>query len=383
MSADDTIVEQIDIESGTLVGWLNPLTKPLRHKLGLVGLVFLALLPLGLRPITALTVAGAFYFAMFAMSWDVVSGYTGQISFGHSVFFTVGGYTSALLNIELGVQPLLAIPVGVVLATVAGLIIGVPTLRLRGPYFSLVTLIAPLILLRLAIVYSDVLGGTQGIGDPDKLLGLSSSDAVLTYYIAFGLFVVILAVLLAITRSDAGRVFTAIRESEDAVSSAGLNPAKFKIFAFLLSSAVGGLAGAMFVHSPVGNATPDPLLILDVNIGIIIASIIGGMGTIVGAAIGGLVFKLAQNVLEDVELVVPLLDVSIGEINVALFALLTIVLIYLLPGGLLRGAVLGGRSILSRTGRDVATDGGQPAANPVRQTIATYRESLGGDDDER
>jgi branched-chain amino acid transport system permease protein len=386
MSGNDDVIEQISVESGTLSDWLNPLTKPLRHKLGLVGLLGLAILPVLLTPLQALQIAGAYFFAMFVMSWDVVSGYTGQISFGHGVFFAVGGYASALLNIRMGIDPLLAIPVGVVAAALAGLIIGVPALRLRGPYLSLVTLIVPLIVAQIFNVYSNVFGGTQGLVSPppDRLLGLGSGAPLMTYYVAFALFVVILAVLLAVTRSDAGKVFTAIRESEDAVSSAGLNPAKFKIFAFVLSAAIGGLAGAAFVHT-VGEPTPNALLDLFVSIEIIIAAILGGMGTIVGAAIGGLFFAVFRGVLADLTFQIPVVNATIAEVDLVLFAVLSLLVIYLLPGGLLRGVVLAGQRIVGSPGgteEDVAADGGA-RASPLQQVRDTWADVLGGDDDER
>jgi len=332
------------IDHPPLVEWLDPRRKPPRHKLGLIGLGFLAVLPTLLTPLQALTVASAYFMAMFAMSWDAVSGYTGQISLGHGVFFTAGGYTSTLLNLEFGVDPLLTIPIGVLAAVLAGLLIGIPTLRLRGPYFALVTLIAPLILLRIFVVYSDVLGGTTGLTRPDQLFGLQAGDAIVTYYVAFGLFVVVLVALLAVTRSDAGAVFTAIRQSEEAVSSAGLNPAKFKIFAFTLSAAVGGLAGAAFVHLPIGSPTPSSLLTLFVNVEIIIAAMIGGVGTIVGAAIGGMLLVLLREILSNLAVTVPVLGVSLAEIDTIAFAIVTIGIVYYYPDGLLRSTItLGGR----------------------------------------
>jgi len=332
------------IDHPALIEWLDPRTKPPRHKLGLIGLGFLAVLPTLLTPLQALTVASAYFMAMFAMSWDAVSGYTGQISLGHGVFFTAGGYTSTLLNLEFGFDPLVTIPFGVLAAVLAGLLIGIPTLRLRGPYFALVTLIAPLILLRIFVVYSDVLGGTTGLTRPDQLFGLEASDAIVTYYVAFGLFVVVLGALLAVTRSDAGAVFTAIRQSEEAVSSAGLNPAKFKIFAFTLSAAVGGLAGAAFVHLPIGSPTPSSLLTLFVNVEIIIAAMIGGVGTIVGAAIGGMLLVLLREILSNLAVTVPVLGVSLAEIDTIAFAIVTIGIVYYYPDGLLRSTItLGGR----------------------------------------
>jgi branched-chain amino acid transport system permease protein len=391
MSSDNDVLEEISVESNTLADWLNPIKKPLRHKLGIIGLIGLAALPALLTPLQALQLAGAYFFAMFVMSWDVVSGYTGEISFGHAMFFAVGGYTSALLNLEMGLDPLLTIPVGVVAAAVFGAIIGIPALRLRGPYLSLVTLIVPLILAQIFNVYSSVFGGTQGLVSPppDRLLNLGTGAPILTYYVSFGLFVLILAVLLAVTRSDAGRVFTAIRESEDAVSSAGLNPAKFKIFAFVLSAAVGGLAGAAFVHT-VGEATPAALLDLFVSIEIIIAAILGGMGTIVGAAIGGLFFAVFSGLLGEMAFQIPLLNATIAELELVLFAVITLVLIYVLPGGLLRGGMIVGRYVLNAVGRggggsggeDVAADGGT-RVSPLGQVRDKWAEVLGGDDDER
>lgn len=374
--------QQIDADKGDFVEWLNPLKKPLRHKLGLLCLLVLAVLPVVLTRSEAQTFAFAFFFAMFAMSWDAVSGYTGQISFGHSVFFAVGGYSSALLNLEMGIDPLMAIPVGVIMAAVFGLVIGVPALRLRGPYLSLVTLIAPLILLQVFVVYGDMLGGNTGLDNPDSLFGLGFTDVVPLYYLAFGLFLFVLMILLAVTRSDAGRIFTAIRESEDAVNSAGLNPAKFKIFAFVLSAALGGLAGAVYVHTPLTTPTPDALLAMFLNIEIIIAVIIGGMGSIVGAAAGGIFFVLARYFLEQLNFTVPVLGTPITEVNLLLFALVSLLLVYILPGGLLRGAILGGRSILARTGEkeDVATDGGE-MVNPIAQVLDSYRDFFGGDDE--
>lgn len=390
---------------------------PLRHRLGLLGLLFMALLPVGnlvgissvtvvggltiplsVGPLTLLKLAGALYFGMFAMSWDTVSGYTGQISFGHGLFFGIGGYTSALLNLGYGVDPVLAVPVGVLLAAVAGVIVGVPALRLQGPYLSLVTLVAPLILLQLFIFKSEIFGGELGLSSPDNIFGFGLQDAVAVYYVAFGLFVAILAVLLAVTRSDAGMVLTGIREDEDAIAASGINPAKFKTFAFVLSAAVGGLAGAMLVHTPVGNPQPSQLLSTTVNIEVIIAAILGGMGTIVGAAVGGVFLVLFRDVLSNEllvpivqfdpanfafrigqfnvsEVVVPVLDARVGDLSFLIFAVVTLVLLFVLPGGIVRWAIALGRRaharMRARRGDEVAADGGRDTDEALRESAPT------------
>jgi branched-chain amino acid transport system permease protein len=362
--------------------FFDPRSLPLRHQLGVLGLVGLAVLPVFLGPLSALTMTSAMFFGMFAMSWDAVSGYTGQISFGHGVFFTVGAYTTTLLNLGFGVPPLLSIPIGVILAAATGVLIGVPALRLRGPYLSLVTLVAPLILLQIFIFRSDIFGGELGLTQPASLLGFAPYA---NYYLAFGLFLFVLAVLLAVTRSNAGAVFTAIREDEDAVAAAGLNPAKFKIFAFVLSAAIGGLAGAVFVHTPQGSPRPTVLLSIVVNIEVIIAAILGGMGSIVGAAIGGMFFYLLREWLSDITWVVPGINTPVSEIDFLIFSIITLILLFVLPGGFLRAGITLGRRVLQRSpiGRDPDTvsDGGQ---TPVEQTLQRYREMyndwFGGDE---
>ncbi|MCO8245673.1 MULTISPECIES: branched-chain amino acid ABC transporter permease [unclassified Haladaptatus] len=365
-----------------------------RYKLGLLALVLLALSPFWLRLLlgegqgllAVITLTTALFFAMFAMSWDAVSGYTGQISFGHALFFTVGGYGSALLNLELGVPPIAAVLLGTLLAAVAGILIGVPALRLEGPYLSLVTLVAPLILLQLFIVFSGVFGGELGLPSPDPLVSVSgfTGQTMADFYVALIVFVFILAVLLAVTRSDAGSVFTAIREDEQTVAAAGINPAKFKIFAFVLSAAVGGLAGAVFVHT-VGKPQPSQLLVMSVSVEVIIASIVGGMGTITGAAIGGLFFSLFREWLSGVSTVVPLLNVQVASLDLLLFSLITLCLLFFLPGGVLRWGIERARNVVGDEPNPVA-DGGQ---TPFERTLDAYRDaldtfgSLGGEDRER
>ncbi|WP_433632515.1 branched-chain amino acid ABC transporter permease [Halomicrococcus sp. NG-SE-24] len=367
------MTDDVTTERTTYRDLLDPSSLALRHRLGVVGLLGLGVLPFGVEPLTVLKLTGALYFAIFAMSWDVVSGYTGQISFGHGLFFGVGGYASALLNLEWGVDPVLAVLCGTVAAAVAGVVIGVPALRLEGPYLSLVTLIAPLILLRVFIVFSGTFGGELGLSSPENLLAFESFRTAITanYYLAFGLFAFVLLLLLAVTRSDAGSVFTAIREDEDAVASVGLNPARFKIFAFVLSAAVGGLAGAAFVHTPVGNPQPSQLLVLTVSIEVIVASVLGGMGTIVGAAVGGLFYFLLRDYLGQITWTVPVLDVPLSELDLFLFALVTLALLFFLPRGIVPWAVRSGRRLVSGGDRTVP-DGGTA---PLERTPVARRET--------
>ncbi|WP_255193230.1 branched-chain amino acid ABC transporter permease [Natronobeatus ordinarius] len=350
----------------TTLGERFAASTALRYKLGVLGIGALAAFPLVVAntPIPLIwirTLTVAFFFGIFAMSWDVLSGYTGQISFGHALFFAIGGYTSTLLNLEFGITPALSITVGVVLSVLVGLLIGVPALRLSGPYLGLVTLVAPLILLQIFTMYSDTFGGELGLRSPQQLLRFDDYVVELTanYYFALVVFLAVLAVLWVITRSDTGKVFTAIREDEEAVAAAGLNTTKFKIFAFALSAAVGGFGGAVFVHSSVGSTTPGVLLDIHVSIEVVIATILGGMGTIVGAAIGGILLVVLQDFLDGISFALPLLGVEISAMSFAIFGTIALAMIFYMPRGLLPASIDAGRRALDRRRADRAvTDGG-------------------------
>jgi branched-chain amino acid transport system permease protein len=346
-------------------------------KLGLVGILLLAVMPvlrgygfMGIvvnsQLLTNLT--GAMFFAVFAMSWDVQSGYTGEISFGHGLFFGVGGYGSAILNQQLGLDPMITIPLGAIAAAFAGLLIGFPSLRLQGPYFSLITLVTPLILFSLFKFVPDITGGATGLF-ADAL----TTNAVSGYILALGLFLLTLGLFLAITRSDAGIVLTAIREDELAVEAAGLNPAKFKLFAFIVSGIIGGLAGALYVHTFAGGfASASDLLLLVVSIEVIVASILGGIGTIVGAAFGGLFLFLFRIYLNQVPLTVPVIDVPIGELSLLLFFGVTLIFLFYIPEGVVPRVLASAKRRAATEREDgeggpgggedpeVAADGGRP-----------------------
>lgn len=299
------------------------------HQLGGLSLVALAVFPLVLSDILMLKFAGAMFFAVFAMSWDFVSGYTGYISFGHAVFFGAAGYGSAILNAQLGMDPLITIPIGILCAIIVGILIGVPTLRIEGPYLSLVTLVAPLLLLQIFIYYREYTGGQRGLFGVETIW----FDPMTNYYVAFVVLLAALAISLAFTRSNVGTIMKAISGDEEIVSASGLNPAKYKIFAFVMSAGIGGFAGAIFTHTAVGSATPSLLLGLLVSANVIIATVLGGMGTITGSALGGFAFFLAREFLRNIEETVPIIGWEFNQLYLILLFFLAMVVIIYLPNG--------------------------------------------------
>ena len=290
-------------------------------------LAFLAIIPffVGFTTLFALTVA--LFFGVYTMTWDF-SSLTGEISFGHSAFFGAGAYTTAVLNLELGLSPTISIPMGVLVAVLIGVFIGAPSLRLKGPYFSLVTLIVPLLMITIIQLESRTLGGEAGLHGMENLVtGLEPN-----YYLALSLFAGTLVLFYAIKRSDVGTVLTAIAEDEVVVQMSGINTVKYKLYAFLLSGAVGGLAGALFTHNMVGTAAPSTTIALSVNIIVLTAGIIGGIGTIFGPGLGGILYYMFRNTLSGSQSTI--LGVEVSDYSLIIFFSIAILIMYIAPEGL-------------------------------------------------
>ena len=384
----------------------------LRHRLGIYGIVLLALLPTVMRPSELNQFIIVIYLMMFAISWDVVSGYTGQLSFGHAFFFALGGYgTSVITNqhlFRMFDQATLGAPatIGIILigilggtlaAAIGGVLIGVPALRLEGPYLSLVTLIAPLLLYQTFIIFAepsalapDGLGGTGGLTEGAvNFVGIGGKAAVTVenawveaigrYYISFITLLIVLAVAYAVTRSAAGSVFTAIREDEAAVRSVGLNPAKFKIFAFVLSAAIGGFAAAVWMHTG-PNAFPNTESVfgsgrIDRSIDVIVIAIIGGMGTVVGSIVGAILLSVTEAVVKSLSwLVIPGIGISVADTEPLPTFLLGMFVLVFLPRGVVPALTrFGRRRLARRRGEEPPDVQGRSASE---STLAKYREEI-------
>lgn len=333
----------------TIISAVSP-----RHYIGLLVALLLLAAPMYLGTLTLLNMMSAFYFIMFVISWDFVSGYTDQVSFGHTFFFAVGGYTSVILNLEMGLPPVVGVTIAILVTSVAGVLFALPALRIEGHTLALFTLMPPLILSQLFIMFSGIFGGTRGLPTPDLLLqmGNFAQTALWNYYLALVVLFVIFAVAFIITRSDTGRIFKAIREDKDAVSASGLDPSKFKIFAMVFSAALAGLAGAMFAHSPVGSATPGQLLQLSIIIDILLAAILGGVGTIVGPAVGGFLFWWARQITGNIDWSIPVLELPFSRVDLMVFYIITLGILLYVPRGIFPVLMDNGRAVWVRiTGR--------------------------------
>jgi branched-chain amino acid transport system permease protein len=239
--------------------------------------LFLLLLPLfSSDPYLLRILIQASIFAILAASWDLLSGFTGQVNFGHALFFGVGAYTAALLNLHFHIPPWGSIPVGALAAVFAGLVIGIPCLRLKGTYLALTTLAFPIILMGIVFTLPGITGGELGISGISRLSDSRMGD----YYITVVLMLGLTTLMWKITDSNTGIIFHAIREDELAVRASGINTTRYKLLAFSLSGFFAGLSGGLYAHF-MRIAGPSTLEV-SLSFTVVIWAVFGGIVTIYG-----------------------------------------------------------------------------------------------------
>jgi len=259
-------------------------------------------------------------FAIFAASWDLLAGYTGQVNFGHALFFGAGAYTSGLLSFKLGITPWATIWAGAAVAALFGFGVGYLCLRLRGSYLSLATLAFPLIVLGLLFAFPDFSGGELGISGLRRLAATPSAN----YYVAAISMLAIVFGLWAIADSKFGIVLHAIRDDEIAARASGINTLRYKLAVFSICAAAAGFAGALFAHY-LRVAGPSTLEVA-LSFQVVIWGIFGGVATIYGPVAA-------------VFLLYPLTEWlgsfrSFGELRLLIFALIVLLVLLFMPRGL-------------------------------------------------
>lgn len=240
------------------------------------------LLPLFVSSGTLRIIIFANFLAIFAMSWDFISGRTGYISFGHPFLIGIGAYTTAILSYRFEVPVSLSIPIAVLFTMVGGTLFFLPALRVRGTYFALVTLAFMELMYQLVqVIRPDITGGTRGISGIQTL----TRGAVNNFYLSFVLMLAIAIGLWLLSRSRLGTALSAIGMNENSVRGSGLSTTKLKLFAFMVSAFVAGVGGAFYVHY-LGSIAPRALFDINFLFTIIVAALIGGASTIIGPLIG-------------------------------------------------------------------------------------------------
>ena len=281
----------------------------------------MSLLPLFISPGTLRIFIFANFLAMFAMSWDILSGRTGYISFGHPFLIGIAGYTTAMLTYHLNWPLYITIPTAVVTTMIGGTLFFLPALRIRGTYFALVTLaFMELMYHSMQVVQPKLTGGTRGLSGLPTLV----SGAVPNYYLSFLVMFAIGVGLWLLIRTRLGIALSAIRMDEDAVRSSGLNTTRLKLFAFMVSAMVAGIAGALYTHY-LGSISPRGIFEINFLFTILVAALLGGAGSIIGPIIGAyfLTFLL--------ELLRPYIP---GAGRYLIYGVIALVLYYYVPKGL-------------------------------------------------
>lgn len=266
---------------------------------GLV-LVALVLLPSLVTPYVRNTLTEALIFAIFAMSLDLLLGYTGLISFGHAAFFGVGAYAAGIAGTRWGPNLFFTFPVALAASAAAALLIGPLAIRGRGVYFLMLTLAFAQMVHAIAYKWTWLTGGTNGLaGVPRPALPLPGTPAVTLggdlpfAYFVLATFLLTLFLLWRITRSPFGRTLIGLRENEARMRGLGYPTARYKLAAFVLAGVFGGLAGALYV-SYSGFISPGEVY-WTMSGTVLVMVIVGGAGTLVGPALGAVLVLLLQN----------------------------------------------------------------------------------------
>jgi branched-chain amino acid transport system permease protein len=262
--------------------------------------VLASLLPFWVNVYILGLLTAAYYSGVFAMAWDLLFGFANEVNFGPTFLIGTGAYTAGILD-NLYQPPIwLCVIAGTLAAVIiGGVVLALPALRVRGPYFGLTTLVAVLMLQNFIVVDAHLTGGENGLTVPDVI---SISDTV-NYEIALWFMAVSGVILFSLSRSPVGLILQASGQDAVQAGALGFNVTKHKLTAFIISAFFSGLAGALLVFY-VGSASVSTVVDITVGVQIIIAAVLGGRRTILGAALGA-IFLVAMS-----EALRPLGDLS-------------------------------------------------------------------------
>jgi branched-chain amino acid transport system permease protein len=301
----------------------------LTRQRGAVALVSLALLlypvvrPYDIYPQTVMLLA--FLLAIQAVSWNIISGYAGYISLGHSVFLGLGGYAAAIVATRTGINPLVLAPLGAVVVTVIAVLVGAIVLRRRSHAFVIITIALLLSTQAVFTNWKSLTGGSDGL--TLSLPTWSNDIQALPFYY---LFLVVLGVTVAfsaqIRRRKFGTGLIAIREDEGKAAAIGVNAARYKIIAFGCSAFFVGLAGGVYAYYQTFLNPPGMFSILS-SVMIVLAALVGGRGTLFGPVIGAFILQLASEAAT--------VYGGGSETRVLLFGIVLVLVVLFMPAGLL------------------------------------------------
>jgi branched-chain amino acid transport system permease protein len=259
-----------------------------------------------------------FIYSIVGIGLLILAGFTGQTSLGHAAFLAIGAYTAGYMQ-RLGVPFLVYLPLSVVLSGTVGALVGFPALRLSGIYLVIATIAFGFIMEEVAARWESVTNGNDGMRvKPIELFGVTlGREGYSFYYLCLGLLILVLLLGLNILRSPTGRAFVAIRDSEIAARSIGVNLAVYKVVAFSISAAMTGLAGCLYAHK-LSFISPEMFTLL-LSLEFVIVILIGGIGSLHGAVLGSIFVVMVDPFLgylkDDVPRAIGKLAQALGASN--------------------------------------------------------------------
>jgi branched-chain amino acid transport system permease protein len=288
-------------------------------------LVFAAVLPqLGMEKYVIHMVCMSLIWVIMTQGLNVIQGYTGYVSIAQSSFFGIGAYTSALMMLKCDLPFAVAAPLGVLFSIAAGLVIGYPSLKTKGHYFSIITLAFCVVIWSLMITLKDLTGGSAGtpnIPSPPELFGIDFSKTEHYYYILLAFTVLSVLFVYRLTRTKYGRSLIVIRENEQLAQAVGISLAKNKLLAFVISAGMGGLAGVLYAHY-LHFINPVPFS-AEYSMNAILATVMGGSGTVSGPVIGSFILTFLPEYLRLAE-----------SFRLIIYAVLLVLITIFMPKGI-------------------------------------------------
>ena len=291
-------------------------------KLTVLAAIILAgmcVLPLGLGIYPQHVLIVSLFYVMMASSWNLLAGYTGQVSFGHAAMAGIGAYTSGILAVKAGIDPWIGVCAGTAIAALLGLGLGALCLKMGGIYLSLTTLAFSQILHIVIVNEYDVTRGTMGLQVPGLMAEYSK---IAYYYIMLAAAVLMLTILYRMIHSNLGLNFRAVQNDEVAAKSVGVKVLQVRVLAFTVASAMAGFAGGLYGHYLL-LITPE-IPSLDLQFNVLAMTVIGGMGSFIGPVIGAFALNILAEKIRDY-----------GEYHVLVFGLVALVVARFAPNGLL------------------------------------------------
>jgi branched-chain amino acid transport system permease protein len=279
----------------------------------------MSLLPLVLDVYHLHVVIVSLFYVIMASSWNLLAGYTGQVSFAHAAFAGIGAYTSGILASKFGVNPWIGVLAGTVMAALVGLAVGVLCLRMGGIYLSLTTLGFSEILRIIITNEYEITRGTMGLQVPGLVAEYSKASY---FYIMLGAAAVTLIVLFKLIYSNIGLNFRAVQNDERAASSLGVDVVRMRVLAFTVSSALAGMAGGLYGHYLL-LITPE-IPSLDQQFLVLSMTVIGGMGSFLGPIVGAFSLEIFSEYIR-----------AYGEYHVLVFGLVALVVARFAPHGIM------------------------------------------------